>query len=133
MLDKYDTFLRNRLKETRGTEHEDYWLKEYMIFESYLQDINDSIPTSYYPHEEFMKNLKCIFTNNDTVSDVLSYCYDELPILIYKDIKVGNKDISTIPLNQTITVDYNTQDILIDNEPVTVNGYSLFTLTSGSI
>lgn len=80
-----------------------------------------------------MKNLKCIFTNNDTVSDVLSYCYDELPILNYKDIKVGNKDISTIPLNQTITVDYNTQDILINNEPVTVNGYSLFTLTSGSI
>ncbi len=133
MLDKYDTFLRNRLKEARGTEHEDYWLKEYMIFESYLQDINDGIPTSYYPHEEFMKNLKCIFTNNDTVSDVLSYCYDELPILNYKDIKVGNKDISTIPLNQTITVDYNTQDILIDNESVTVNGYSLFTLTSGSI
>ena len=133
MLDKYDTFLRNRLKEARGTEHEDYWLKEYMIFESYLQDINDGIPTSYYPHEEFMKNLKCIFTNNDTVSDVLSYCYDELPILNYKDIKVGNKDISTIPLNQTITVDYNTQDILIDNEPVTVNGYGLFTLTSGSI
>ena len=133
MLDKYDTFLRNRLKVARGTEHEDYWLKEYMIFESYLQDINDGIPTSYYPHEEFMKNLKCIFTNNDTVSDVLSYCYDELPILNYKDIKVGNKDISTIPLNQTITVDYNTQDILIDNEPVTVNGYSLFTLTSGSI
>lgn len=133
MLDKYDTFLRNRLKAARGTENEDYWLKEYMIFESYLQDINDGIPTSYYPHEEFMKNLKCIFTNNDTVSDVLSYCYDELPILNYKDIKVGNKDISTIPLNQTITVDYNTQDILIDNEPVTVNGYSLFTLTSGSI
>ena len=133
MLDKYDTFLCNRLKVARGTEHEDYWLKEYMIFESYLQDINDGIPTSYYPHEEFMKNLKCIFTNNDTVSDVLSYCYDELPILNYKDIKVGNKDISTIPLNQTITVDYNTQDILIDNEPVTVNGYSLFTLTSGSI
>lgn len=133
MLDKYDTFLRNRLKAARGTECEDYWLKEYMIFESYLQDINDGIPTSYYPHEEFMKNLKCIFTNNDTVSDVLSYCYDELPILNYKDIKVGNKDISTIPLNQTITVDYNTQDILIDNEPVTVNGYSLFTLTSGSI
>lgn len=133
MLDKYDTFLRNRLKEARGTEREDYWLKEYMIFESYLQDINDGIPTSYYPHEEFMKNFKCIFTNNDTVSDVLSYCYDELPILNYKDIKVGNKDISTIPLNQTITVDYNTQDILIDNEPVTVNGYSLFTLTSGSI
>lgn len=133
MLDKYDTFLRNRLKEARGTEREDYWLKEYMIFESYLQDINDGIPTSYYPHEEFMKNLKCIFTNNDTVSDVLSYCYDELPILNYKDIKVGNKDIITIPLNQTITVDYNTQDILIDNEPVTVNGYSLFTLTSGSI
>ncbi len=133
MLDKYDTFLRNRLKAARGTEREDYWLKEYMIFESYLQDINDGIPTSYYPHEEFMKNLKCIFTNNDTVSDVLSYCYDELPILNYKDIKVGNKDISTIPLNQTITVDYNTQDILIDNEPVTVNGYSLFTLTSGSI
>lgn len=133
MLDKYDTFLRNRLKEARGTEREDYWLKEYMIFESYLQDINDGIPTSYYPHEEFMKNLKCIFTNNDTVSDVLSYCYDELPILNYKDIKVGNKDISTIPLNQTITVDYNTQDILIDNEPVTVKGYSLFTLTSGSI
>lgn len=133
MLDKYDTFLRNRLKEARGTEHEDYWLKEYMIFESYLQDINDGIPTSYYPHEEFMKNLKCIFTNNDTVSNVLSYCYDELPILNYKDIKVGNKDISTIPLNQTITVDYNTQDILIDNEPITVNGYSLFTLTSGSI
>lgn len=133
MLDKYDTFLRNRLKEARGTEREDYWLKEYMIFESYLQDINDGIPTSYYPHEEFMKNLKCIFTNNDTVSDVLSYCYDELPILNYKDIKVGNKDISTILLNQTITVDYNTQDILIDNEPVTVNGYSLFTLTSGSI
>lgn len=133
MLDKYDTFLRNRLKEARGTEHEDYWLKEYMIFESYLQDINDGIPTSYYPHKEFMKNLKCIFTNNDTVSDVLSYCYDELPILNYKDIKVGNKDISTIPLNQTITVDYNTQDILIDNEPITVNGYSLFTLTSGSI
>lgn len=133
MLDKYDTFLRNRLKAARGTEHEDYWLKEYMIFESYLQDINDGIPTSYYPHEEFMKNLKCIFTNNDTVSDVLSYCYDELPILNYKDIKVGNKDISTIPLNQTITVDYNTQDILIDNDPVTVNGYSLFTLTSGSI
>ena len=133
MLDKYDTFLRNRLKEARGTEREDYWLKEYMIFESYLQDINDGIPTSYYPHEEFMKNLKCIFTNNDTVSDVLSYCYDELPILNYKDIKVGNKDISTISLNQTITVDYNTQDILIDNEPVTVNGYSLFTLTSGSI
>lgn len=131
MLDKYDTFLRNRLKEARGTEREDYWLKEYMIFESYLQDINDGIPTSYYPHEEFMKNLKCIFTNNDTVSDVLSYCYDELPILNYKDIKVGNKDISTIPLNQTITVDYNIQDILIDNEPVTVNGYSLFTLTSG--
>lgn len=131
MLDKYDTFLRNRLKEARGTEREDYWLKEYMIFESYLQDINDGIPTSYYPHEEFMKNLKCIFTNNDTVSDVLSYCYDELPILNYKDIKVGNKDISTISLNQTITVDYNTQDILIDNEPVTVNGYSLFTLTSG--
>lgn len=133
MLDKYDTFLRNRLKAARGTENEDYWLKEYMIFESYLQDINDGIPTSYYPHEEFMKNLKCIFTNNDTVSDVLSYCYDELPILNYKDIKVGNKDISTIPLNQIITVDYNTQDILIDNEPVTVNGYSLFTLTSGSI
>lgn len=133
MLDKYDTFLRNRLKAVRGTEREDYWLKEYMIFESYLQDINDGIPTSYYPHKEFMKNLKCIFTNNDTVSDVLSYCYDELPILNYKDIKVGNKDISTIPLNQTITVDYNTQDILIDNEPVTVNGYSLFTLTSGSI
>lgn len=133
MLDKYDTFLRNRLKEARGTEREDYWLKEYMIFESYLQDINDGIPTSYYPHEEFMKNLKCIFTNNDTVSDVLSYYYDELPILNYKDIKVGNKDISTIPLNQSITVDYNTQDILIDNEPVTVNGYSLFTLTSGSI
>ena len=133
MLDKYDTFLRNRLKEARGTEREDYWLKEYMIFESYLQDINDGIPTSYYPHEEFMKNLKCIFTNNDTVSDVLSYCYDELPILNYKDIKVGDKDISTIPLNQTITVDYNTQDILIDNEPVTVNGYSLFILTSGSI
>ena len=133
MLDKYDTFLRNRLKATRGTKREDYWLKEYMIFESYLQDINDGIPTSYYPHEEFMKNLKCIFTNNDTVSDVLAYCYDELPILNYKDIKVGNKDISTIPLNQTITVDYNTQDILIDNEPVTVNGYSLFTLTSGSI
>ena len=133
MVDKYDTFLRNRLKAARGTEREDYWLKEYMIFESYLQDINDGIPTSYYPHEEFMKNLKCIFTNNDTVSDVLSYCYDELPILNYKDIKVGNKDISTIPLNQTITVDYNTQDILIDNEPVTVNGYSLFTLTSGSI
>ena len=133
MLDKYDTFLRNRLKAARGTEREDYWLKEYMIFESYLQDINDGIPTSYYPHEEFMKNLKCIFTNNDTVSDVLSYCYDELPILNYKDIKVGNKDISTIPLNQTITVDYNTQDILIDNEPITVNGYSLFTLTSGSI
>ena len=133
MLDKYDTFLRNRLKAARGTEREDYWLKEYMIFESYLQDINDGIPTSYYPHEEFMKNLKCIFTNNDTVSDVLSYCYDELPILNYKDIKVGNKDISTIPLNQTITVDYNTQDILIDNKPVTVNGYSLFTLTSGSI
>lgn len=133
MLDKYDTFLRNRLKEARGTERENYWLKEYMIFENYLQDINDGIPTSYYPHEEFMKNLKCIFTNNDTVSDVLSYCYDELPILNYKDIKVGNKDISTIPLNQTITVDYNTQDILIDNEPVTVNGYSLFTLTSGSI
>ena len=133
MLDKYDTFLRNRLKAARGTEREDYWLKEYMIFESYLQDVNDGIPTSYYPHEEFMKNLKCIFTNNDTVSDVLSYCYDELPILNYKDIKVGNKDISTIPLNQTITVDYNTQDILIDNEPVTVNGYSLFTLTSGSI
>lgn len=133
MLDKYDTFLRNRLKAARGTEREDYWLKEYMIFESYLQNINDGIPTSYYPHEEFMKNLKCIFTNNDTVSDVLSYCYDELPILNYKDIKVGNKDISTIPLNQTITVDYNTQDILIDNEPVTVNGYSLFTLTSGSI
>lgn len=133
MLDKYDTFLRNRLKAARGTERENYWLKEYMIFESYLQDINDGIPTSYYPHEEFMKNLKCIFTNNDTVSDVLSYCYDELPILNYKDIKVGNKDISTIPLNQTITVDYNTQDILIDNEPVTVNGYSLFTLTSGSI
>ena len=133
MLDKYDTFLRNRLKQARGTEREDYWLKEYMIFENYLQDINDGIPTSYYPHEEFMKNLKCIFTNNDTVSDVLSYCYDELPILNYKDIKVGNKDISTIPLNQTITVDYNTQDILIDNEPVTVNGYSLFTLTSGSI
>lgn len=133
MLDKYDTFLRNRLKAARGTEREDYWLKEYMIFESYLQDINDGIPTSYYPHKEFMKNLKCIFTNNDTVSDVLSYCYDELPILNYKDIKVGNKDISTIPLNQTITVDYNTQDILIDNEPVTVNGYSLFTLTSGSI
>lgn len=133
MLDKYDTFLRNRLKAARGTEREDYWLKEYMIFESYLQDINDSIPTSYYPHEEFMKNLKCIFTNNDTVSDVLSYCYDELPIFNYKDIKVGNKDISTIPLNQSITVDYNTQDILIDNEPVTVNGYSLFTLTSGSI
>lgn len=133
MLDKYDTFLRNRLKAARGTEREDYWLKEYMIFESYLQDINDGIPTSYYPHEEFMKNLKCIFTNNDTVSDVLSYCYDELPILNYKDIKVGNKDISTISLNQTITVDYNTQDILIDNEPVTVNGYSLFTLTSGSI
>lgn len=133
MLDKYDTFLRNRLKAARGTEREDYWLKEYMIFENYLQDINDGIPTSYYPHEEFMKNLKCIFTNNDTVSDVLSYCYDELPILNYKDIKVGNKDISTIPLNQSITVDYNTQDILIDNEPVTVNGYSLFTLTSGSI
>lgn len=133
MLDKYDTFLRNRLKAARGTEREDYWLKEHMIFESYLQDINDGIPTSYYPHEEFMKNLKCIFTNNDTVSDVLSYCYDELPILNYKDIKVGNKDISTIPLNQTITVDYNTQDILIDNEPVTVNGYSLFILTSGSI
>lgn len=133
MLDKYDTFLRNRLKAARGTEREDYWLKEYMIFEGYLQDINDGIPTSYYPHEEFMKNLKCIFTNNDTVSDVLSYCYDELPILNYKDIKVGNKDISTIPLNQSITVDYNTQDILIDNEPVTVNGYSLFTLTSGSI
>lgn len=133
MLDKYDTFLHNRLKAARGTEREDYWLKEYMIFESYLQDINDGIPTSYYPHEEFMKNLKCIFTNNDTVSDVLSYCYDELPILNYKDIKVGNKDISTIPLNQSITVDYNTQDILIDNEPVTVNGYSLFTLTSGSI
>lgn len=133
MLDKYDTFLRNCLKAARGTEREDYWLKEYMIFESYLQDINDGIPTSYYPHEEFMKNLKCIFTNNDTVSDVLSYCYDELPILNYKDIKVGNKDISTIPLNQTITVDYNTQDILIDNEPVTVNGYNLFTLTSGSI
>nr|DAR42186.1 MAG TPA: hypothetical protein [Caudoviricetes sp.] len=133
MLDKYDTFLRNRLKAARGTEREDYWLKEYMIFESYLQDINDGIPTSYYPHEEFMKNLKCIFTNNDTVSDVLSYCYDELPILNYKDIKVGNKDIRTIPLNQSITVDYNTQDILIDNEPVTVNGYSLFTLTSGSI
>lgn len=133
MLDKYDTFLRNRLKAARGTEREDYWLKEYMIFESYLQDINDGIPTSYYPHEEFMKNLKCIFTNSDTVSDVLSYCYDELPILNYKDIKVGNKDISTIPLNQFITVDYNTQDILIDNEPVTVNGYSLFTLTSGSI
>ena len=133
MLDKYDTFLRNRLKATRGTKREDYWLKEYMIFESYLQDINDGIPTSYYPQEEFMKNLKCIFTNNDTVSDVLAYCYDELPILNYKDIKVGNKDISTIPLNQTITVDYNTQDILIDNEPVTVNGYSLFTLTSGSI
>lgn len=133
MLDKYDTFLRNRLKQARGTERENYWLKEYMIFESYLQDINDGIPTSYYPNEEFMKNLKCIFTNNDTVSDVLSYCYDELPILNYKDIKVGNKDISTIPLNQTITVDYNTQDILIDNEPVTVNGYSLFTLTSGSI
>lgn len=133
MLDKYDTFLRNRLKQARGTERENYWLKEYMIFESYLQDINDGIPTSYYPHEEFMKNLKCIFTNNDTVSDVLSYCYDELPILNYKDIKVGNKDISTIPLNQSITVDYNTQDILIDNEPVTVNGYSLFTLTSGSI
>lgn len=133
MLDKYDTFLRNRLKAARGTEREDYWLKEYMIFESYLQDINDGIPTSYYPHEEFMKNLKCIFTNNDTVSDVLSYCYDELPILNYKDIKVGNKDISTIPLNQTITVDYNTQDILIDNEPVTVNGYSLFTLTSGTL
>ena len=131
MLDKYDTFLRNRLKQARGTERENYWLKEYMIFESYLQDINDGIPTSYYPHEEFMKNLKCIFTNNDTVSDVLSYCYDELPILNYKDIKVGNKDISTIPLNQSITVDYNTQDILIDNEPVTVNGYSLFTLTSG--
>lgn len=133
MLDKYDTFLRNRLKAARGTEREDYWLKEYMIFESYLQDINDGIPTSYYPHEEFMKNLKCIFTNNDTVSDVLAYCYDELPILNYKNIKVGNKDISTIPLNQSITVDYNTQDILIDNEPVTVNGYSLFTLTSGSI
>lgn len=133
MLDKYDTFLRNRLKQARGTEREDYWLKEYMIFENYLQDINDGIPTSYYPHEEFMKNLKCIFTNNDTVSDVLSYCYDELPILNYKDIKVGNKDISTIPLNQTITVDYNTQDILIDNEPVTVNGYSLFTLTSGTL
>lgn len=133
MLGKYDTFLRNRLKAARGTEREDYWLKEYMIFESYLQDINDGIPISYYPHEEFMKNLKCIFTNNDTVSDVLSYCYDELPILNYKDIKVGNKDISTIPLNQTITVDYNTQDILIDNKPVTVNGYSLFTLTSGSI
>lgn len=133
MLDKYDTFLRNHLKEARGTEREDYWLEEYMIFESYLQDINDGIPTSYYPHEEFMKNLKCIFTNNDTVSDVLSYCYDELPILNYKDIKVGNKDISTIPLNQTITVDYNTQDILINNEPVTVNSYSLFTLTSGSI
>lgn len=133
MLDKYDTFLRNRLKAARGTEREDYWLKEYMIFESYLQDINDGIPTSYYPHEEFMKNLKCIFTNNDTISDVLSYCYDELPILNYKDIKVGNKDISTIPLNQSITVDYNTQDILIDNEPVTVNGYSLFNLTSGSI
>lgn len=133
MLDKYDTFLRNRLKAARGTECEDYWLKEYMIFESYLQDINDGIPTSYYPHEEFMKNLKCIFTNNDTVSDVLAYCYDELPILNYKNIKVGNKDISTIPLNQSITVDYNTQDILIDNEPVTVNGYSLFTLTSGSI
>lgn len=49
MLDKYDTFLRNRLKEARGTEREDYWLKEYMIFESYLQDINDGIPTSYYP------------------------------------------------------------------------------------
>lgn len=133
MLDKYDTFLRNHLKAARGTEREDYWLKEYMIFESYLQDINDGIPTSYYPHEEFMKNLKCIFTNNDTVSDVLSYCYDELPILNYKDIKVGNKDISTIPLNQSITVDYNTQDILIDNEPVTVNGYSLFTLTSGTL
>ena len=131
MLDKYDTFLRNRLKEARGTEREDYWLKEYMIFESYLQDINDGIPTSYYPHEDFMKNLKCIFTNNDTVSDVLSYCYDELPILSYKDIKVGDKNISTIPLNQNIIVDYNTQDILIDNEPVTVNGYSLFTLTSG--
>ena len=133
MLDKYDIFLRNRIKAARGTEREDYWLKEYMIFESYLQDINDGIPTSYYPHEEFMKNLKCIFTNSDTVSDVLAYCYDELPILNYKDIKVGDKNINTIPLNQNITVNYDTQDILIDNEPVTVNGYSLFTLTSGSI
>nr|DAX43229.1 MAG TPA: hypothetical protein [Caudoviricetes sp.]DAY39903.1 MAG TPA: hypothetical protein [Caudoviricetes sp.] len=131
MLDKYDTFLRNRLKAARGTEREDYWLKEYMIFESYLQDINDGIPTSYYPHEEFMKNLKCIFSNTDTVSDVLAYCYDELPILSYKDIKVGDKDISTLSLNQNITVNYDTQDILIGSDPVTVNGYSLFTLTSG--
>lgn len=131
MLAKYDEFLRQALKKARGTPHEDYWVKEYMIFESYLQDLSEGIPTSYYPHKDFNLALKCTFNTGDTVSDVISYCYDELPILSYKEIKVGDTSISTIPLNETITVDYDKQDILINNEPITVNGYSLFTLSTG--
>ena len=131
MIAKYDEFLRSMIKKSRHTDKEDYWVKEYAIFESYLQDLEEGINTTYYPHPDFAKNIKCIFSDTDTVSDVLAYCYDELPILSYKDIKVGNTDISTIPLNQKITVNYDTQDILIGSEPVTINGYSLFTLTSG--
>lgn len=128
MLHKYDTFLRNRLKETNK---DPYWLKEYMLFEQYLEDLELGIRNEFEPHKDFTSHLKCIFNTGDSIQDVLSYCYDELPILSYKEITFGSKNILECPMNATITIDYDNALIKVEDEPIYINGYNLFTLTTG--
>lgn len=123
MVEKYDTFLQEMLKK-----HPDdtYWKDKY-------QEFTDSLEEGYIPEpvQEFHKHLQCIFSNGDSIQEVLAYCYDELPIIQHKHITFGSKDILECHLNSTITVDYDKQEILVEDLPIHINGYSLFKLTVG--
>lgn len=131
MLNKYDTFLKQMLKQAKTQESQEYWAKEYIMFEQHLEDLELRTAAQFYPHKDFNSHLKSIFATGDSIQDVIAYCYDELPIINHKQITYGSNPISNCPLNATVTVDYDTFQITVEDEPILVNGYSLFTLTTG--
>lgn len=131
MLFKYDKFLRDMLKQAETKQSKEYWIREYMHFEQHLEDLELGVATQFYPHKDFNGHLKSIFSTGDSIQEVIAYCYDELPILNHKEITYGPNPILNCPLDATVTVDYDIYQITVENEPILINGYSLFTLTTG--
>ena len=131
MLNKYDTFLKQQFKKADTTELKNYWANEYILFEQYLDDLELGVHSEFEPHKDFTSYLKCIFSTGDSIQDVLAYCYDELPILTYKEITFGSKSILECPINATVTIDYDNALIKVEDKPIYINGYNLFVLTTG--